>query len=675
MQVRFSTNLRAAIDRLIDTRPSTPAIRTYIVASWVIYIFISVHTPIYIWDIPHDDGLFMALGRHLAQGEWLGSFDQFTLMKGPGYPAFLALANWLGLSVTWAHALFHCAAITFFALVCHRFVKSVVMSGLLFTLLMWHPLALTADLLRVIREAIYYGQLLIFIAAFACAMLGAIGRRERTIYGVLSGLFLGWFWLTREEGIWLAPVLVIILGAAYLRAYRLLQLRNLTVTLAIMVGVFVGTQVSFRVLNWSAYGKFVGVDIKERNFVRAMAAISGVLSGESKPLVTVSRATRQRIYTVSPTFATLAPQLDGPLGLAWEKVGCPIAPVTCGDIGGGWFQWLLRDAAAASGHYSSAREASAFYGRIADEIEVACANKALDCEFKLIPQIPHVRWSQLANVPASFAHAIDLLLMLHPPLYINDSIGTEERLALQLRFLNYPLHTPSPDAGAMSLVSLLGWYYQAGNEWVNPQVKTAKGDLAEFRFTRMESPDIAGHFNNTEASRQRFALSMRCGGDCVLQLTGSDGAKIESKLSELRAGSQLDFGQGHFHVDTADVQIDPAYVQRLSEKFANRLRTMIVLAYNVLFLPVLILGIAAFVAASVMYWRLIAFNACYVLALATWTALICRVTLMVLVDVTWFPAFYGPYLTTAYYMLVCAPVLSIAALRLIVRQPHITHSA
>jgi|HubBroStandDraft_6_1064221.scaffolds.fasta_scaffold220775_2 hypothetical protein len=47
----------------------------------------------------HDDGLFMRLGASLASGHWLGDFSQFTLMKGPGYPAFLAVTNFSGLSV------------------------------------------------------------------------------------------------------------------------------------------------------------------------------------------------------------------------------------------------------------------------------------------------------------------------------------------------------------------------------------------------------------------------------------------------------------------------------------------------------------------------------------------------------------------------------------------------
>lgn len=122
-------------------------------------------------------------------------------MKGPGYPAFLALGNWLGISVSMATALFHCLAITLLIVICHRFVKSIVLSGLMFTLLLWHPVSLSVNLLRLFRDAIYYAQGLLFLAFFIAALFFAGTRNQRWIYAALSGAAFGWFWLTREESI------------------------------------------------------------------------------------------------------------------------------------------------------------------------------------------------------------------------------------------------------------------------------------------------------------------------------------------------------------------------------------------------------------------------------------------------------------------------------------------
>src|SRR5215210_6932428 len=128
------------IARILYFDVPRPVAYGYLIALILAYVVVAVHTPVTLYPgAPHDDGLYMSLGQYLAEGKWLGPFDQFTLMKGPGYPAFLAVANWLGISVSLAHALLHCFAVTFFTVACHRFVKSSLLSGLMFALLLWQP--------------------------------------------------------------------------------------------------------------------------------------------------------------------------------------------------------------------------------------------------------------------------------------------------------------------------------------------------------------------------------------------------------------------------------------------------------------------------------------------------------------------------------------------------------
>ncbi len=337
--------------------------------------------------------LFISLGRFLAQGKWLGPFNQFTLMKGPGYPAFLALSHWLGISITLAHALFHCAAVLIFVAVAHRFMRSYLLSGLLFALLLWQPTALS--LLRVLRDRLYFDQLLILLASLMWMLFAARSNRERAAAGAVSGAMLGWIWLTREEGLWLVPALAVLFAVSLFHARRAGALRGFAISAAIFLGIFAATQIGFAAANWWAYGKFIGVDFKEANFRRALGALASVHSGETKPDILVSSATRKRIYEVSPAFASLAGDLEGGMGQGWIKTSCTLQPETCGEIGAGWFMWTLRDATAHAGHYTSPQEASTFYGRIADEIKTACADGRLRCTPQLIPEMPAVTLAEM----------------------------------------------------------------------------------------------------------------------------------------------------------------------------------------------------------------------------------------------------------------------------------------
>ena len=490
----------------------------YLSALSLAYVVVIAHTPITIYaTAAGDDALFMSLGHSLAEGRWLGPYSSATLIKGPGYPAFLALVNWLGLPVSVGHALLFCVAVLFFATVAHRIMKSHLLSGILFALLLWTMHPTTAWLDRILREQIYGSLTLALFAAAIAALFLARATRQLILLGALTGFLLGWLWLTREEGAWILPAAVLLVGAAIYRAYRLRRLRDLAKTLIAMIVVFASIQVGFRTVNLIAYGKFVGVEVKEANFERAMRAIDSVHSGGTKAFVSITHAAMKRVDAVSPAFASLAPYFNGP-GKGWETFTCSLYPSACGEIGSGWFVWALRGAAEMTGHYSSPAEASAFYGQIADEISAACGRGALTCDPQLIAEMPPVNWSDaLARVPALYGRAWNFLLMINPPLQFNPSTGTEAQLRAALAFLNYPKQTPSVD-GYSTTYTLSGWYFKSGSKWFWPTVLLPNGSAVEVRFDRQFSRDIQSAFKDPEASHQRFTISARCGDDCTLKL-------------------------------------------------------------------------------------------------------------------------------------------------------------
>jgi hypothetical protein len=636
--------------------------RLFVLGMAFVYVILYVHTPLAVnASYPHDDTLYMNVGRDLSEGRWFGPFNQFTLMKGPGYPAFLALANWLGISVSLAHALFHCGAIAFFVLIAHRFMKSIVLSGLLFTLLLWHPIALGPFLLRIIRESIFYGQVLIVLAALAWTCLSVTSPGERALYGVLSGAALGWFWLTREDGVWMAPAIAILVAAGGLRALRERRVRELAGALLVFVTVFAATQIAFRSVNWWVYGKFVGVDSKEPNFQRALGAINSVLSGGNRVFTPITRAARERVYEVSPSFKSMAIYLDGDLGKAYDGISCPLQPTSCGDIGSSVFMWALREAAAAAGQYTSPAKASAFFGRVADEITGACRRGDLECNPQFIAEIPQVYREQFAQIPQGYLKVFDLLVMLQPSIHLDPSSGDEARLGTHLRFLNYPPHTASVDIPSRAAsYRFLGWYYKSGRSWMTVAVAPA----ADLRFERIDSPDIASGFKDPDATRQRFSIYTHCSEDCILRFETTEGDAVERKLADLRAPIGFDLGSGRVNFDVTDVVADPGGQATLAENAARLLREEVVTRYSYVFIPVLALGIIGFFVSTVFYWRPAIFNPCYVFALALWATIFVRITMLVIVEATWIQSIFSghsPYLTSLYFPLVAAAVLSIAA--------------
>lgn len=651
----------------LGDRARTSAVIAAMAACALVYILVIAHTPLAIYAAgSHDDGLYMSLGWYLSQGEWLGPFGQLTLVKGPGYPAFLAAGHWLGIPVSLAHALFTASAISFFVCVSHRFMRSYALSALLFVLLLWNPKSFSDDILRVVRDQIYYGQLLVFVAAFGYALFGAPTRNVRVAFGAVAGGFLGWLWFTREEGSWLIPFIALLVAVATVRGYWLKRFRPL-VTVLIATGLTFGAvDLGVRTVNWRVYKKFVGLDTKEANFEEALRQIHGVRSGGVKAHVSVTRAARERIYEVSPTFAELKDLLDGPIGSGWSTHSCHFYPDTCGDIGSGWFVWALRDAAAAKGKFASPAAESAFFGRIAREISAACARRDLECSPGPAPELPYVGWDQVAQVPGRFADILRLLLFYVPNLDAYPSTGDGKQFDTPLQLLNFPLYTP-PEGYTPALV-IRGWFYQSGSRWMSVNIVDAAGSEVPLEMRRIASPDIAAHFADADAATQRFVIRSACNDACRLRIA-TDASEVDVDLAKLAAApTSIRVDRGTFYVDASERERSP-FAADLPQTLSRKIRSFVSHEYNLLFRPILALGVIAFVVATVVCWRRVLLNACYVMALGSWLIVGMRCLLLVIIDLAIFPAAFPLYLTPAYFFVVCGAVLSIAAAVQLLRWP------
>jgi hypothetical protein len=661
-----STSFRTLLLRARDFKVPNGALVTFAALLLLSYIAIYLSTPILLWMTGEsDDGLDMALGRHLWQGEWLGPYNQFTLKKGPGYPAFLAVAAWLGISISLAHALLHCSVVTLFMALSHHFMKSRVLSALMFILLLWLPIAFTQPLLRVARNTIYYAQALLFIALLAYALFGVKDGNRRVALAGLSAVVLAWLWLTREDGFWIVPGAIVMIAAACFRGFLERHLKSMIISVAVMVVVFVAVQGGFNAANLYNYGKFVGVETKERNFQNALRALNSVTAGSVQPFIPVTRPARLLIYQVSPAFSSLAGYLDGPPGAHYRRSCDPqrhALPLPCDEIVAGWFLWALRDAAAWAGHYSSPAKASTFFRQISREVSAACAQRLLDCHPQLISEMPRLAREQIALIPSSVLYAIELLLFHEQPrVDAHLSTGDKNLFAVNLQFLNHPRHTPSVDIPRALIVH--GWYYRSGTDWISARIRSAAG-LDNFAFERLQSPDVAAHFHDAAAVAQRFVFRSACGDDCVLELSTPDGVAAQRTFAELRrAPFNFSLGRGFVQIETAEEEIDPAYLAQRQTELARRARDALVHAYSYILTPLALIGLVAFLLTFAVYWKQAIVNTCLLMAGALWLFVFCRIALLVLVDVTSFPAIEFNYLAPAHFLMVSASLFSIAAAR------------
>ncbi len=326
----------------------------------------------------HDDVLFLRLADSLLHGNWLGTYDQLTLAKGPMYSFWIAAMALLHVPLYFAQHLLYAGACALLVQACAPAVKSPAARFAGYALLLWNPMSFEASSMgRVLRQHIYSPEVLvIFAGLIALHCRRDLPARKLAPWAAGLGLAFAAFYLTREEAPWIVPSAALLAGAALGLAWRSSRAAWFAVlrALGLAAGCALLPLLAVSALNYRAYGWFGTVEFRAREFADAYGALTRVQAGPDLPFVPIPRQAREAAYQVSPAFARLRPYLEGDLGRGWADASTGVTgkPAAALEIGGGWIVWALRDAVAAAGQAHSAGEAMAFYRQVAREVNAAC---------------------------------------------------------------------------------------------------------------------------------------------------------------------------------------------------------------------------------------------------------------------------------------------------------------
>lgn len=433
--------------------------------------------PFGIWAT-YDDQLYIRFAASLGSGEWLGAYDALTHAKGMFYSAFILINHALGLPIKTTEYLLYLLASLFAAYTVSRLSHRSWLLPTLFAVLAFTPYFWTVNAARVVRESIYVSLSLLVFWSFAAYI---IERRKKNIrLGLATGAIAACYWLTREEGVWLAPALAVLalpwLAAEYsvLRSepgrpsWKALWQRLVVPLLPIMATFFI-ILAAVSAANQAEYGVFRLNDFRDGTpFARAYGALARIKHDHWQRYVVFPADARTRAYSVSPAAAELKPFFEGEAGRFWVTVsqgypvpwGCQHPPRTCNtEILSGWYIWALRAAAASAGYYRTAKDTDHFYKRMAREVNRACERGQIPCHAPHSGVTPIWRDHYLGDTLEASRDIFQTLLRhAEHPLWWGDSALTAEQRWIFEYVTNdrFPLanETPALPAGTFNRDSL-----------------------------------------------------------------------------------------------------------------------------------------------------------------------------------------------------------------------------
>jgi hypothetical protein len=359
------------------------------IALSILKLWLTSHLPIIASYGGHDNLRYIKMAFEISDFTPPFLYNQYVLMKQPGYPVFILLSYILGFSLRFSQEILYISSGFLFAWSFYKYYRQKLATVLFLSLYIFAPASFYWNR-QTVSESLYL-PLTIFIMSCLIHLVNSSSKRGNFFrWSTALGLSLAWFWNTRYEGLWVFPVI----GVAYIlkfvkAAHSQLPLRWLLSqtghSLAYLVIPVILVTSSISLANYLKYGIFNTNDLTSPGIKAAYSRITSVSPDRWRYMVPVPRETRLEMYAVSPSFARLSSYLESEKGHVWfNTVACKIKGI-CDDYAGGWFVWALRDAVANTGEYKSAPATEAFYKQVTYELEAACKSGKLRCSDTSFP--------------------------------------------------------------------------------------------------------------------------------------------------------------------------------------------------------------------------------------------------------------------------------------------------
>ena len=293
-------------------------------------------------DSAHDDLLFAKLGLSIRNGNWLGDWDQNTLLKEPLYPIISSLGSLTNISPQLIiHFLYICISL----LVFYQF-KGTSFRYLIFVyiMLIFNPFLFSYFGLRHYREILISSLVLLVLINSAKIILYKQHVQFRSIF--VSSFAMGLLLITKFDIVfWCFPIFIIsvfILFSRHKKKFNFHIVLFITkISILVMLFIIPGFIVSS--LNYSKYGVFTITDQNQLKFPQLLNLLKSIQTNVPNPkYVQVSVEQRNLAYQESKKFAELYTILETPPNTGWKIQSCNELGIC--DESAGWFTNELRDA-------------------------------------------------------------------------------------------------------------------------------------------------------------------------------------------------------------------------------------------------------------------------------------------------------------------------------------------
>jgi hypothetical protein len=315
-----ATPLKPGLPQRVRAYTSRPGWRR--LASGLFFFAFAIAFYQVVWDerpVPIDawvdDWHYVKDALSIARLEWLGPYDEVTLIKRPLFSLLLAVPYVLHIQYTVFLFSMLFLGSAYIAIAMGRVGIPVWLRYPFFVCLLFLPTSMDREAMRVVRDPLF-----ICVQLFMIGLIIHLFGTPRTTHNrrFRRFLFLALFLLLalhagmREEAAVIYPgfLLMLVLFAAGQEGTRRARLLyGLKLFLAGTIAIQ-GSLLAIRIMNYAYYGVFILHEHEEGPFPAAMGAIASVRKPESTARTLISANERRQLNGLSPRFRAISGVLD-----------------------------------------------------------------------------------------------------------------------------------------------------------------------------------------------------------------------------------------------------------------------------------------------------------------------------------------------------------------------------
>ena len=350
------------------------------------FIFISKWNNISIVGGDVDGALFMKLAEHIINGDWLGDYNKFTLVKSPGYSIWLAFANMTGVQYTITFHLLFVISVYLYSIAFQVNLKSRPVTIMILLVLPWFPYAYFLET---------YRDLFLSVTYLNCASITLIlykydyfkpKYRTEIIISLIAIYIInvGILSITREDYyLVFVPPLILVFFNLFLKINKAAGLNHKIIRMFILIMVINIVSINLaqflvKEKNRNFYGVSLVNDWRYGAFPDLVNQLEKFNVNEQDHRFVITKAQRQDLSGSSSNFAKYTADLEND-SQGWNAQSCLYLNI-CEDVTKGWFLWALRDSMEGSGVFKNASNFQEEMTNLAIELQGICASGIIKCD-------------------------------------------------------------------------------------------------------------------------------------------------------------------------------------------------------------------------------------------------------------------------------------------------------